>query len=1120
MVESQLMAQLVLFERPGLARDTLAYSLRESELDLVECDTAASLRRAIAAGKVSVALVSESLLDDWTMVTAEAEPPPALWVLADAGSFRGIVQALQLNAEEIIPRDGAVTALVVKLKARLSAGQKSPPVRIGEHCVKVLAQLDGESQPLEVSPQRLLAVVADVCAVATQLQRRYDAELAQRRRVEHALMESEAFYQSLVETLPLALFRKDLQGRVTFANELMCKALNRKASEILGKTDYDFFPEALAEKYRADDRRVAESQASFETTEEFQTPTGELRYTHVVKTPVFDATGKLVGVQGMFSDVTDRIRAEAALEQERYLLDNLMKNIPDNIYFKDAQGRYLRINPAKAKRSGLSDAGDAIGKSDFDFFPAEHARLAWTDEQEVMRSGEALINKEEEIHYGDGSVRWMATTKLPLRDRHGQVVGTFGLSHDITQLKDAQKALKQAAEAADAANRAKSDFLANMSHEIRTPLNAVLGMTELVLDSPLTPVQRDYLKLVRESGESLLSVINDILDFSKIEAGKLQLDQTVFDVREFLGDTLKSLGLRAHRKRLELACDIAGHVPDRLLGDANRLRQVVVNLLSNAIKFTDQGEVVLSVQTEPSQNGDVVLHFRVSDTGIGIPADKFGTIFEAFEQADRSTTRKFGGTGLGLAISARLVELMGGRIWVESELGQGSTFHFTARFAKAEESSDRIPIATPELLQGLKVLVVDDNSTNRRILAEMLSSWGMVPKLAASCADALAELRRAAVDGSPFGLVVTDVNMPEQSGFDLVRAAQIEGSLCRGMIVMLTSSDRSEDLDLCRRLGVSTYLIKPVKQSELFNAILQSLGAAHAEEWKEAAAALPRVASRPLDILLAEDSPINQKLAVGLLERWGHRMTVVEDGRQALEAVQKHHYDLVLMDVQMPELDGLEATQLIRQWERESGSPAVPIVAMTAHALQGDRDRCIASGMDEYLTKPIRSELLFQMVERFTTGDAHVTVRHDGVPVANGEAIASQPVASRVTSMDCADWAHALDVAANDPMLLNEIAAAFCDEGPILANKLTQAIPAGDLLGLQRTAHTLKTGFATFGFDAARQAAQSLEQRCRDGQTATIMADQIDQVAGFARQLAEECRRHLNSAESAGTMKR
>uniref|UniRef100_A0A7C2P0B6 Sensory/regulatory protein RpfC n=1 Tax=Schlesneria paludicola TaxID=360056 RepID=A0A7C2P0B6_9PLAN len=941
------MAQVVLYERPGLTRDTLTYLLRDAQVGHCAVESSDAFRSALADGDVRLAIVADSHVSDWRAATAEfAGPVPRLWVLVDPGSFTDILAALRAGAEEVLSRDQASAQVVARVRDLLQ--QRSPVASAStDDRVTVLAPQDGQLQPLQVSPQRLLAIVAQLCEAAGLLQRRYDAELAQRRRVEHALMESEAFYQSLVETLPLALFRKDLQGRVTFANELMCQALKRKASDILGKTDYDFFPKELAEKYRADDRRVAETRENFETTEEFQSPSGELRYTHVVKTPVYDASGKLVGVQGMFSDVTDRIRAEAALEQERFLLDSLMKSIPDNIYFKDSQGRYLRINPAKAARSGLKDPADAIGKTDFDFFPPEHARNAWNDEQEVMRTGKPLIAKEERVNYSDGTVRWMATTKLPLRDRHGQVIGTFGVSHDITQLKEAQQALKQAAEAADAANRAKSDFLANMSHEIRTPLNAVLGMTELVLDSPLTPVQRDYLKLVRESGESLLTVINDILDFSKIEAGKLQLDQAAFELREFLGDTLKSLGLRAHRKHLELACDIAANVPDRLFGDANRLRQVVVNLLSNAIKFTDQGEVVLSVQTESVEDPDIVLHFRVSDTGIGIPADKFTTIFEAFEQADRSTTRKFGGTGLGLAISARLVELMGGRIWVESELGQGSTFHFTTRFTITAEEGQRSSQAAPEMLQGLRVLVVDDNSTNRRILAEMLSSWGMIPQLAVSAEEALDKLRRANAENAPYGLVVTDVNMPEQSGFDLVRAAQSEGSLCRGMIVMLTSSDRTEDLDLCRRLGVSTYLIKPVKQSELFNAILQSLGAAHAEEWKAAATAQPRASARPLEILLAEDSPINQKLAVGLLERWGHRVEVAGDGQQAVEAIQNRRYDLVLMDVQMPAIDGLEATRVIRQWERESGRSPVPIVAMTAHA---SRETATAASLQAWMT--------------------------------------------------------------------------------------------------------------------------------------------------------------------------
>lgn len=1094
------MSYVVVLERSEPQREALSYLLREAGLTVVAGDDPATIRDPLLLPQIRLIVIGENALGEFRQSVSGWLPRTIpLIVLTEPGSFRGILQGLCVGAIDILSRDRPASELIGRVRYALERQETAHAV-VPEPQDEILVEIDGHTERICVSTEKLLSLVAQVCEDATRLQKRYEVELMQRRRVELALMESEAFYHSLVETLPMAMFRKDLEGRITFANRLFCQIAHRTADEIIGKTDYDLFPKDLADKYRADDRWVIETQQNFETTEEFETPEGERRFTHVLKTPVHDAMGKTIGIQGVFSDVTDRIRAEAALEQERYLLDSLMRSIPDNIYFKDTEGKYLRINAAKAASSGLKDPKEAIGKSDADFFPPEHVERARRDEEEVMRTGRPIIGKEERNVYPDGTVRWMSTTKLPLRDRHGQIIGTFGVSRDITPLKQAQEALKEAAEAAEAANKAKSDFLANMSHEIRTPLNAILGMTELVLDTPLTPVQRDYLKLVHESGESLLAVINDILDFSKIEAGKLLLDQAPFDIREFVGDTLKSLGLRAHRKGLELACDIDPQVPNALVGDAYRLRQIIVNLVGNAIKFTEQGEILLSIDVESVQDNQLVLHFRVSDTGIGIPADKFETIFGAFEQADRSTTRRFGGTGLGLAISARLVELMQGRIWVESEVGRGSTFHFTATFNVAETDGRQLS-ASPELLQGLRVLVVDDNSTNRRILAEMLASWGMVPVLASSVEEALHLLRRHATEGNPFGLVVTDVNMPGQSGFDLVRNAQSEGELCRGMIVMLTSGDRADDLETCRQLGVSTYLIKPVKQSELFNAILQALGAAHAEDWKAAALSTERKTTQSLNVLLAEDSTINQKLAVGLLERWGHRVTVANDGVEAVELAKQQPFDLILMDIQMPELDGLDATRQIRAWEAERGEHRI-IVAMTAHALQGDRERCLEAGMDDYLTKPIRSEQLFQLLERVARGEIrpaqHVTT--------------TNPVPSDLsTNPGTVNWSHALSAAADDPELLRQVAEAFCEEAPQQIRTLRDSYQQQDWKRFERAAHTLKTAFGTFGAEAGKQCAAALEADCKRG-TPPSSDDPLDVLEKHLQDVVSELRRFLQGA--------
>ncbi len=659
----------------------------------------------------------------------------------------------------------------------------------------------------------------------------------------------------------------------------------------------------------------------------------------------------------------ERRVAERTLEltYERHLLSALMHSIPDSIYFKDTEGRYLRINRAKAERSGLAHPEQAVGKSDFDFFPREHAERALADEREVMRTGQPLISKEEQLVWPNGRVTWSSTTKVPLRDSEGQIVGTVGVSRDITELRNAAEQLRLAKFEAEQANRAKSNFLANMSHEIRTPMNAVIGMTELVLDTDLTAVQREYLSITKDSAESLLALINDILDFSKVEAGKLELDHSPFQIREALGDTMKGLALRARSKDVEVVCRIHPNVPEILEGDPLRLRQIVTNLVGNAIKFTERGEVELEVVEESSSDGEACLRFTVRDTGIGIPPEKQQAIFGAFSQVDSSTTRRFGGTGLGLAIASRLVSLMGGRIWVESEVGRGSRFQFTARFQRGKEGVTTSP-ATVESLIGLRVLVVDDNRTNQIILREILTSWEMRPTTVSDGEAALAEIRRALEAGAPYRVVLSDVHMPGMDGFQLTERIKASPNLDGTVILILTSGDGPGDIDRCRDVGGAAHLIKPIKQSELFDAIVTSLGVV--EEVKPAASGAFATPGgiRPLRILLAEDSSTNQRLAVGILSKWGHQVTVANNGREAVAAVGKESFDLVLMDVQMPEMDGYQATAVIR--EREAGKNIrIPIVAMTAHAMKGDREECLAAGMDGYVAKPIRRAELEQVID-------------------------------------------------------------------------------------------------------------------------------------------------------------
>ncbi len=598
---------------------------------------------------------------------------------------------------------------------------------------------------------------------------------------------------------------------------------------------------------------------------------------------------------------------ELEASEERYRA--FMNNIPAIALIKDNQGRILYINEPMARIYNIN-LEDVRGKHLADWIPEEIARRIRAHDQEVISSKRALTF-EEVVPTPDGVPHHWLAFRFPIKGPGGELlVGTVGV--DITDRKLAEAALNDAKELAEAASRAKSEFLANMSHEIRTPLNGVVGMTDLALGTDLTSEQREYLDTVKISADSLLTVINDILDFSKIEAGKIDLEMIDFNVRDHLEATLKTLAFRGDEKGLELLCEVAPEVPEMARGDSNRLRQIIVNLVGNAIKFTDAGEVALKVGVDAVEGGDRILHFVVSDTGVGIPPEKQKLIFEPFSQADSSTTRKYGGTGLGLTISARLVAMMGGMMWVESEMGRGSQFHFTARLGTSWKSIEVGTIAPAEILRGVKVLVADDNRTNRRILEGMLKRWEMKSTSVEDGEQALAKLSSALEAGEAYGLILTDMHMPNMDGFGLIERIRRRPELSTAVIMMLTSAGHRGDAARCQELGVSAYLLKPIRQSELREAIARVLGA---QEQKGVIPLITRYSlgdahdpTEFLRVLVVEDNAVNQRLATRLLEKRGHRVTVTANGREAVESVEKHTYDLILMDVQMPEMDGLEAT--------------------------------------------------------------------------------------------------------------------------------------------------------------------------------------------------------------------
>ena len=789
---------------------------------------------------------------------------------------------------------------------------------------------------------------------------------------------------------------------------------------------------------------------------------------------------------GLLAEAFNRMAASlGGTTVSKDYFDNIIRSLADALVVVRTDFTIEMFNSALTRLAGC-DEPEMIGRR-FETLFAEDCLVDARTEQ-LTREG-TLSGVEMVIVTNDGRRVDVWLSASALHDRSGRVNGYVAIMQDITKRKRTEEelrqyyatveeaktraekqaeALEEARNAALAATRLKSEFLANMSHEIRTPMNGIIGMTDLALGTELDPEQREYVETIKVSADSLMTVLNDILDFSKIEAGRLDLDCIPFSLGHNLRDTLKTLTFRAYQKGLELNCRVAPGVPDALLGDPGRLRQILINIVGNAIKFTEHGEILVdvAVEGEPGDR-DIALHYSVADTGIGIPEDKQQLIFDPFTQADGSTTRKFGGTGLGLSIASQLVEMMNGRIWLESEVGRGSTFHFIVRLALPAELPATASEAPAARFEGFRVLVVDDNATNCRLCAELFRGWKMRPSEVRDAPAALAALEQARVEGDPFALVLLDALMPGMDGFELAERIRSRPDLTSTRLILLTSAGRPGDAARCRESGVAGYLTKPVFSVDLIEAVRRLLAAPPED------AAVPlvtqhtiRESRRSLRLLLAEDNSVNRLVATRVLEKMGHEVVAVGDGRQALTALEHERFDLVLMDVQMPEMDGFEATAALRARERRQGGH-VPVIALTAHALKRDAERCLAAGMDGFVTKPFRVEDLLAEIERLVGGVNAPAAKTPAVAPPSGRAV-----------LDIFD---VLARVGSDAGLLTEIVALFHSDAPKMLEELRSNIESGDAASLEKTAHRLKGALGTLAARAAREVAEKLETLGREG---------------------------------------
>lgn len=937
-------------------------------------------------------------------------------------------------------------------------------------------------------------------------------DITELKRAEKELRESRKLFQEFMNNSPAMNFMKDEAGRMVFINEPMEKLFNVRLEDLRGQTDFYYLPQEIAEEVRLNDQKVLETGQTLATIEIVPTPDGKMRHWQSYKFLINNNNDqKFVG--GVAFDISELKNAQESLRESKLFAENVTEHSTSIIYVFDLN-RMTNVYSNRNVTEFLGCSHEEIEALGENFLPSiVHPEdlpftLQHLDEFKTV-ADDQVIEFEQRTRHASGEWRWLWIRETIFkRDANGVPIQIMGTAQDITDRKEMEAEIKKTRDEAVQSARVKAEFLANMSHEIRTPMNGVIGMTDLLLNTQLDKSQREYSKTIRNSAESLLQVINDILDFSKIEAGKLGFETIDFDIHNTLESTVELFAEQVQSKNIEFAYLIETDVPTDLCGDPGRLRQVLNNLISNAIKFTNEGEVVVNVAKESETEEDVLLNFKVVDTGIGIEGDTCRNLFQAFTQADNSTTRKFGGTGLGLAISRQLVEMMNGTIGVESEFGKGSTFSFTARFKKSLQTIAKTKARTD--LKGLRVLIVDDNATNRKILTYQVASWGMVAFEAGDAATALAMLRDAAKLNRAFDLALLDLQMPTDDGFELARKIKNERSIADTQLILMPSYGMRGHGLTAQQIGISGYLVKPVRQSDLFecianvtgeraNALDNSSDIKKTDELQISSAELitkhklTELRSKTDEqILVAEDNLVNQKVVKSQLERLGYSVEVVENGYEALAALDRETYSLILMDCQMPKMDGYAAATEIRRRESALGMGRLPIIALTAHAMQGEREKCLAAGMDDYLAKPFKQNELAVMVKNWlkleSESSENVFAINDCELIDKRSQIETSTTASDVTARINEFHAEVGEEAANS------IVELFLEDSLARLDALRAAIKEKDFTDLKRQAHGLKGSGGNVGAKRLAELCSELEIKANSENSieATVLIAKIE----------------------------